>query len=79
MTLTELAHEIAVEQCASIIESYGVPVTDKRGRLLWYEVDVNDKFDGWQIQRALRYLRARGMLRRHPRFSNRVKVKWAKP
>jgi hypothetical protein len=73
--LDELAYEIADEQCASIIECYGVRVRDRRGHILWYAVDVNGKFGGWQVSRALCYLKARGMLRRHAKHSNWVKVK----
>ena len=77
MTLTELALQIADEQSASIIECYGVHIKDKRGHLLWYEVDPNDPYGGYAVRRALIYLNARKMLRRHPRFSNRVKVRWS--
>jgi hypothetical protein len=78
VTLNELAHDIALDWAVSIILHCGVPIKDKRGHVLWYEVDFKDQFDGREIIRALKYLRARSMLRRNPRFSNRVNVKWGK-
>lgn len=78
MTLNELAHQIAAEWAASIIESYGVRVKDSRGHVLWYAVDVNDPYGGEDVSRALTYLRAMKMLRRHPRFAHHVKVRWAR-
>lgn len=74
MTMNELAHEIATEQCISTIEYYGITVRSANGVLLWYEVDPEDKFGGWEIKRALRYLDARKLLRRH-----KVKKNWVKP
>jgi hypothetical protein len=76
MILNEMAHEIALDWAVSIIQTCGVPIKDTRGHVLWYEVDVNDEFDGFAMGRALRYLHARNALRRNPRFPNRVNIKW---
>lgn len=72
--LTRLAIQIADEDCWSVIQSYGVPVVDKLQRLLWWECDPNDPQDGWLVSRALRYLGARGQLRRNPKNANQVKL-----
>jgi hypothetical protein len=74
----EMAHEIAEVHSISIIECSGARITDRIGRLLWYEVDPNDPSDGHDIREALRYLSLRGLLRRDRRFPNRVNVRGAR-
>ena len=71
-----LAHEIAEEYSASLIECHGVNIRDKAGCLRWYEIDPNEEYAGPYIQRALRYLKMRGLLRVNPRNPNQVKVRW---
>lgn len=70
----QLALEIANEQAASIIECNGVSVCSKNGALLWYEVDPNDDYCGFEVQRALRYLNLRGVLRVRRSNPNHVKA-----
>jgi hypothetical protein len=70
-----LAVQIADDDCRGLIECHGLAVLDKAQRLRWYEVDPNEEFSGWGIARALRYLEARGMLRRNAKNPLQVKVK----
>lgn len=75
MTGSELAHEIAFDFCASIIDSYGVPIRDSRGHILWYEMDLDDQCGSYEIRRSLRYLKWRKALRVNPKFPNWVKLR----
>ena len=70
-----LARQIAAEHCASLIECHGVAIRDRIGRILWYSLDLNDAYSGSDLRRALQYLEAEGMLRRHPKC-DAVKVVW---
>lgn len=72
--LIKLAMEIADEQSASIIECNGIPVRSKSGALLWYEIDRGDPYCGWEITRAIRYLKMRNKLRVRKSNPNHVKA-----
>ena len=65
------AHKLAFESAVSLIECYSTDIRDSIGRRLWYEVDLDE------ISDAIAYLELRGLLRRHPKFPNRVNVRWA--
>lgn len=73
-----MAHKIAFDSAVSILDSYGVSVRDKLGRLLWYEIDLSWHQDEPWIAEALRYLELSGLLRRHARILNRVNIRWAR-
>jgi hypothetical protein len=71
-SMVKLAHEIAEEQCELELDCYLAAVRDRRGRLLWYDLNSADEHSRWFIQRAVRYLDMRGLLRRHPHQPNYV-------
>jgi hypothetical protein len=71
----QLALEIAEDDCRSVIDCNGMPVRSKSGALLWYEVDPKDETSWWYVERALRYLKMRGMLRIRRSNPNHVKVR----
>lgn len=72
--IARAAIEIADEDSRNIIDCYGVAICDKAGRRLWHEVNISASLEGWLIDRALRYLALRGLLKRNPKNANQVKV-----
>jgi hypothetical protein len=63
MTLRQLAIEIADESSVTVISSNLCAVCSGRGAVLWYDIDTADEYARWEVDRAVRYLDARGMLR----------------
>lgn len=63
--VTTLAEQIATEDSIGLIDCHLSAVRDRRGRLLWYDLGSADEHSRWFVDRAVRYLELRGLLRRH--------------
>lgn len=83
MTVTQamsthlLALEIADDVCAATVIYTGKDVRDSRGRCLWYDVSQPPEDELFGLERAVRYLKLRGLLRIHPSKPNYVKPRRA--
>lgn len=69
--LVALAHELAYESCQSILDGCcGQDVDIDREPGVWFDTDDVAEFAGADVQQALDYLDARGLLIAHPRKPN---------
>lgn len=65
-----LAHEIALEDCAATLESECLCAPGR-----YWNTSRVDEAGRAGVERAVRYLEARGLLERHPEHADLVRVK----
>jgi hypothetical protein len=63
--LDKLAHEIAEEDCKSVLECNLNHVCARGQSRRWYNLRTAHRHSRWAIYRAARYLDARGLLIHH--------------